>query len=70
MKKIIAFSILFIPTVTTLLAQAPPPSGGSTVGAPIDNHSWLLAIVIALFGAYKLIEPKYLNRLMPTKIKA
>lgn len=70
MKKLIAFFILFLGTITITMAQAPPPSGGSTVGAPIDDHIWPLAILVALFGAYKLVEPKYFSKLMPAKRKA
>lgn len=67
MKKLIAFFILYIGTITITMAQAPPPSGGSTVGAPIDDHIWPLAIAVALFGAYNLIDAKYLSKLMPSK---
>lgn len=68
MKKIIAFFILFISTVAVTMGQAPPPSGGSsTVGAPIDDHIWPLAIAVALFGAYKLAEQGHLSKLIPSK---
>ncbi len=60
MRKIVCISILVLLQVAFIvpesIAQAPPPSGGSTVGAPIDSNTWLLALVAFLFGVSKIVK--------------
>lgn len=41
---------------------APPPSGVSA-GMPIDDHIWLLAVVMVLFAAYQLMGKNLLHKL-------
>lgn len=56
MNRIIAILVLFVISAQASFAQAPPPSGGSTVGAPIDDHVWLLSIVTILYGTYTMFQ--------------
>lgn len=71
MKRVLALLFLFLSVVTTSIAQAPPPSGSppsSFVGAPVDEHAWVLAFITLLFGVYTLTTQR--RRLRKAKIHA
>lgn len=56
MKRIIALFLLVVASAHASMAQAPPPSGGSTVGAPVDDNIWFLAIAVMIYGTYTIYQ--------------
>lgn len=59
MKRLIAFFSLLIATSQVVMAQAPPPTGGSTVGAPIDDHIWFLGMAMIIYGTYSIYQSRH-----------
>lgn len=53
-KKVAFILGLIIMSGAESFAQAPPPAGGSTVGAPIDDYAWVLALILSLFGVWSI----------------